>query len=128
MGNLSSTQFMHYSDHEFNPGDEVKPPTETGHESEYEGNEHYRPDRVYMLGAKDALADAGSHHYGTHAYAVEPVGKVERDPEAVHLEHVYKGYGLADDSLDMERVRNQFAAPRARVVKRVASDNLFRGK
>lgn len=126
MSNLNPDQFLHYSNHEFAPGDEVVPPSERGLRSRYGGNPDYRADRVYIA-HPDAQYDPGFHHYGVHAYVVEPQGPVERDPEGVSLERMYKEHGYEPDSLDVERAQQQLMAPRARVVRHHSSDDSFGG-
>lgn len=124
MSNLNPDQFLHYTNHEFKPGDEVLPPSERGVKSQYAKNQHYRGDKVYLHTA-EAQYDLGSHHFGVHAYVVEPVGKVEPDPEAQHL---LKTYDPEPESLEHDRWNSWKVAPKARVIRHFESNDAFDGQ
>lgn len=119
MSNLNPHQFVHYSNQEFKPGDVLTPPSARGAEpNEWSRvSKVYSPDHVYVA-HPESLDDLGFHvHFGKHAYAVEPTGPVERDPEcrpgSQHLDpdaDNYDPYGPL-----------QYRTTGARVVKHVST-------
>ena len=83
MSALNHIQFVHFTNAELKPGDEVTPPASRGAEPQEWSRRSpaYKPEHVYFAD-QEALYDQGFHlSYGKHAYEVAPTGPWHRDAE-----------------------------------------------
>jgi len=77
--NLSKPQFFHFTDHPFNPGEEVMPVAELGTEPSNSNENVGDPDKTYVT---TSLQRGHEMNYGNRVYPVKPLGKLEADPDS----------------------------------------------
>jgi glutaredoxin-like protein NrdH len=123
--------WYHNTDAELNPGDELLPPSETGHKSQFadadpEMGTIYHPDKVYFYKhptepTREEISDdhgpySGTLDFGKNTYEVEPDGSYERDSEWPNNLLKWQGAYPYDDEIPGY---HDYMADRARVVRRV---------
>ena len=136
--------WYHNTDAELNPGDELLPASQRGHESEWGSQStnaetgqstplypHYDPHSVYLYNEHGEPSDY--EDFGQHRYEVEPIGQTRPDPEHESmrqqaLEELAEVHGVSLDEAkgllheDDIGGMHSYVAPRARIVRKVEPD------
>ena len=114
--------WYHNTDAELNPGDELLPASQRGVPPRWDTRSGYDPNFVYITHGPQKLPqhDVDEPMFGKNIYEVEPVGDIQRDPE---WETNKESYGEDYEYEDEIPGFNDYAVPRARVVRRYHPDN-----
>ena len=120
LGFRTAMPWYHNTDAELNPGDEILPASERKMPSRWDSRSGYNPDLVYFYQGPERLPNDPSPPFGKNTYEVEPIGEIQRDPEwPMNKESYGEDYEYEEDIPGY----NDYAAPRARVVRRYHPDN-----
>jgi hypothetical protein len=117
-------RYIHTTDKEFAPGDILRPPSETGHESEWSHIPQYDPNSVYLWDQELMHNNPDGYYYqhtddptaGYRHYEVEPMGEVRPDPEAAEF------LGTEDEAFYHPYWHT---TPQARVIREVDPEELY---
>jgi len=110
--------WYHNTDADLNPGDELLPAAERGHNSQWSEVPTYDPHSVYIYNN-----DFGDYYdsHGKNQYEVEPLGPVNRDPEFETNKADYMDELEDDDVYSDNDVpgAHSHVTPRARVIRKM---------
>lgn len=112
--------WTHYTDQEFEPGDEITSPASRGvTEHRWGQMQGYDPRNVYL--AHPEHDPVTYSRFGPHAYLVEPEGEPERDPEFEYNKQTWR-HELESGEWSEEAVpgHDSYVTPKARVIKRLS--------